>query len=661
MATQSNDGFADNWAYLKTELNWLDRMLMVALARYRQDKKGIDRVAQSQADRVSSHWWKGVVSLEGKVAYDEHRPGSAINNKKKKTNKATNSQPSQGYQKQLEHRIKVSQGNGVTLALPSLCDRLALSTFEKNLVLMGLAPEVNRRYARLYRYLQSQDEQPVTDLPTVELVLRLLCRNDQEWRRARSQLTPDSPLIRHNLLLLLYQPHQPFLNANIRLADELVDYLLSEKPDVNDLDQLLTATPHSSLTNEPAWPPSGILPVDFSNELSIDRPEPAALIEASGNANASSEEAIADTSDTSESSFTSASDSTGDGESEDTEEIIKAPTWDDLVIPTSLMRDLKHLGRRLKLHDTVAQEWALVSQSCGGIQPGILALFAGPSGTGKTLASRVVAHQIASPLYCVDLAGVMDIDYLQLIDELETTPQQTLLIQSAEHWLCRSSAMPPTRLTRFLAQRRKRGSLTIMSVQRVESITHHWHQYIDRTFEFSLPTPADRRKLWKRAFPHGLKLERKINWGALSQVPLSGGQIMAIAHDAMIRVAANDATTLTLDDLTEALRWHGVAPRRLQSVRRASTMARTRKATSKSTKSKSTKSKSTSTSKSSKSKQKSKSTPLAATKSNQNNTTTAAKSVKPAAKTKNPASVQPSTMPEPSVSTESSSTPSATS
>ena len=94
MAHQSNDGFTDNWAYLKTELSWLDRMLMMALSRYRQDKKEVDRIAQSKADKVSSHWWKGVISLDGKVAYDEHRPNSKTSTSKTKSTSKSSTQSS---------------------------------------------------------------------------------------------------------------------------------------------------------------------------------------------------------------------------------------------------------------------------------------------------------------------------------------------------------------------------------------------------------------------------------------------------------------------------------------------------------------------------------------------------------------------------------------
>ncbi|NJO75667.1 MAG: hypothetical protein HC833_19010 [Leptolyngbyaceae cyanobacterium RM1_406_9] len=129
MPTQA-ERFADNWAYLKTELQWLDRVLMLAVARQRQETKEVDRLSQSRADRVTSHWWKGIMSFKEDIAYDEHRP-QAPSQSSGKSN--------QGYQQQLETRIQLSREQGVLLGLPSLRDRLDLNLFEKNLVLLGLA------------------------------------------------------------------------------------------------------------------------------------------------------------------------------------------------------------------------------------------------------------------------------------------------------------------------------------------------------------------------------------------------------------------------------------------------------------------------------------------------------------------------------------------
>jgi len=226
MSSDQPEGFADNWAYLKTELNWLERVLMVAVARHRKEIKEVDRVSQSRADKVTSHWWKGIVALEGDIFYDEHRKPNQAN-------------PIKNYQQQLEARIQVSLQRGVVLALPALRDRLGLTVFEKNLLLMSLAPEVNRRYAQLYRYLKGDDSPIKTDLPTVDLALRLLCRNDTEWRIARSRLVTSSPLIQHQLVQLLPCPADTFLNQPIKLAEPLLDYLLADQPSPPDVDRFI--------------------------------------------------------------------------------------------------------------------------------------------------------------------------------------------------------------------------------------------------------------------------------------------------------------------------------------------------------------------------------------------------------------------------------------
>ncbi|HEY9645474.1 MAG TPA: AAA family ATPase [Chroococcidiopsis sp.] len=233
MSSEQPERFVNNWAYLKTELSWLERILMLAVARQRKDSKSTDRLTQNRADKATVHWWKDIVSLEGPVSYDEHRKPPVA---------------SHSYQQQLEARIQASRERGIGLALPLLCDRLQLSLFEKNLILMGLAPEVSRRYPRLYRFLEGDDIPQKTDLPTVDLALKLLCRNDAEWRDARQRLVPPtSPLLRHQLVQLVSSPADTLLNRIIKLSDPLINYLLAEDITPADLDALLYP---------PTYPPS---------------------------------------------------------------------------------------------------------------------------------------------------------------------------------------------------------------------------------------------------------------------------------------------------------------------------------------------------------------------------------------------------------------------
>ncbi|NJN86537.1 MAG: AAA family ATPase [Leptolyngbyaceae cyanobacterium SL_7_1] len=228
MSSDPSAGFTTNWAYVRTELNWLERLLLMAVARQRKESKEIDRVVQSRADKITSHWWKGVVSLEGIVASDDYRKPIAA--------------PTLTYHQQLETQIRQSRERGIFLALPALRDRLNLSLFEKNLIIMGLAPEVSRRYAQLYHYLQGEDLPMQSDLPTIDLALRLLCRTDTEWRAARLQLMASCSLLHHQLLRLTPSDTDSFLNQPIKLSDGLLSYLLNDQPTAESLERLLIPT-----------------------------------------------------------------------------------------------------------------------------------------------------------------------------------------------------------------------------------------------------------------------------------------------------------------------------------------------------------------------------------------------------------------------------------
>ncbi len=224
MQAERVEPFLDNWTYLKVELNWLERMLLTTVARQRKDIKDVERVAQTKADQATSYWWKGMVTLDGTASYDSPA-------EKRKSN-AEATKPS--YQQQLEVRIQASRQQGIELALPALCDRLQLSIFEKNFLLLGLAPEIHRRYGQLYGYLQAGKE--FCALPTVDLALRLFCRTDADWRVARSQLSESGALMQHQLVEFVDQD-QPLLQRAFRLPDQWVNYLL-EEPE-QPLEQLL--------------------------------------------------------------------------------------------------------------------------------------------------------------------------------------------------------------------------------------------------------------------------------------------------------------------------------------------------------------------------------------------------------------------------------------
>ena len=427
MQTDSGAPFANNWAYLKTELNWLDRLLVMAVARQRQDTKEVDRLSKSRADRVTSHWWKGIITLNQQAAYDDCPPKKSAAGKKP------------GYQEQLENRIRASQTQGIVLALPTLRDRLKLSLFEKNLILLTLAPEVNRRYGRLYNYLQKDEKGIQTDLPTVDLGLRLLCRNDLEWRQARAQLAESTALIRHNIIQCLSPIESTLLSSRLKLSDWFVNYLLAEQPDPAALVSVLAppvAPPSmsSGLICQPSIEVSGVeLKLPDSLQASVQR----LCQQVSGPPPGEKLPLAPDSSQSDPSSLSNPSS-------------LSSPDIDDVDRPS-----------------------------------GLIVLLVGQSGAGKTLAASVIAQRLNQPcLWTLDLSLIAP---SASADAIAATLQQTpslLLVKSAQVWFGRSALLDQVQLNQWLRHRRQISGITLLTVHHLQSIRPFWRHQLDAVLEF---------------------------------------------------------------------------------------------------------------------------------------------------------------------------------
>lgn len=205
--------FADNWSYLKAELAWLDRLLMRSLAKQRQINQEVDRVAKSNLDRATSHWWKGFIAI------DPSKGGSI----------APPNPPAPHALGRYGDRLAASHDRNIRLAIPELCDRLGLGHFERDLLILCLAPEISRRYDRLISLLNNDDTH--SKQPTVDLALRLFCRSDAEWRIARNALSSTAPLIKSKIIQLYIPTNstaRSLLSQAIVLTEKAANYLLSE-------------------------------------------------------------------------------------------------------------------------------------------------------------------------------------------------------------------------------------------------------------------------------------------------------------------------------------------------------------------------------------------------------------------------------------------------
>jgi AAA+ superfamily predicted ATPase len=117
--------------------------------------------------------------------------------------------------------------------LARLIQTFGLSDFDLDVIAIALAPELDRRYDRLYAYLQDDVR---CKHPSVDLALNLLCDSAADKLAKRSHFATDAPLIRHQLLHLFAENDraQPTLLAReLHLDDRVVRFLL-QQPGLDD-------------------------------------------------------------------------------------------------------------------------------------------------------------------------------------------------------------------------------------------------------------------------------------------------------------------------------------------------------------------------------------------------------------------------------------------
>jgi hypothetical protein len=170
--------------------------------------------------------------------------------------------------------------NRVPLRLPTLARRLALDEFEQQIVLLALAPELDRRYERLFGFL---NDDVTRRWPSVELSLRLFCSDLAERVVRRRALAPEAPLRELRVMHLVDEPGQspsPLLAQGIRLDQRIVAYLLEHDAPDAQLTGLLRRHPASSA--RPVVNRTSEARVSALHAYLACRPAPAPILSISG-------------------------------------------------------------------------------------------------------------------------------------------------------------------------------------------------------------------------------------------------------------------------------------------------------------------------------------------------------------------------------------------
>ncbi|NEB44944.1 ATP-binding protein, partial [Streptomyces sp. SID339] len=224
----------------------------------------------------------------------------------------------------------------------------------------------------------------------------------------------------------------------------------------------------------------------------------------------------------------------------------------DLVLPDEPLAMLGELTLRARHRDKVLGEWRL--RTGGGRGRGVIALFAGDSGTGKTLSAEVVAGELGLDLYVVDLSAVVDkyigeteknlerifveadrTDAVLLFDEADAVFGKRSEVKSShDRYANLESAYLLQRLEAF-------DGIAVLTTNLRANIDDAFTRRLDLVVDFPFPDVEQRLALWRTCLtgtPCADDLDEELA-ACAKEFELSGGAIRSAAVTAAYQAAGH--------------------------------------------------------------------------------------------------------------------------
>ncbi|MGW0502178.1 ATP-binding protein [Micromonospora sp. NPDC003241] len=238
--------------------------------------------------------------------------------------------------------------------------------------------------------------------------------------------------------------------------------------------------------------------------------------------------------------------------------------WADLVLPDQVHDQLRELALRVRYRDRVLGRWRM--RPGGGRGRGVLALFAGDSGTGKTMSAEVVAADLGLDLYVVDLSTVVDKYVGQTEKNLERIFTEAagvnglLLFDEADAIFGKRSEVKDARdryanlESAYLLQRMESfDGVAVLTTNLRANLDEAFTRRLDLIVDFAMPDVAQRRALWDRCLGTELPRDPDLDLDFCARsFELAGGSIRACVVTAAY-LAAQAGRPVRMADLVGAV------------------------------------------------------------------------------------------------------------
>jgi hypothetical protein len=238
---------------------------------------------------------------------------------------------------------------------------------------------------------------------------------------------------------------------------------------------------------------------------------------------------------------------------------------DELVLPPDRARQLEEIHRAMVSLTEVHYDWGTARPWNEG---GISVLFAGPPGTGKTMAAEVLARRLAMPMYRIDLSqvvdkyiGVTEKNLKRLFDAADVS-DVVLFFDEADALFGRRTEVRDAHdryanleISYLLERMERFKGLAILATNRRKDLDEAFLRRLRFIVEFPLPDVAEREEIWRRVLPSGVDASSLDLPFLARQFPLAGGHIRSVVFNACLQSAGGDGRrALTMEAVVVAVK-----------------------------------------------------------------------------------------------------------
>ena len=222
---------------------------------------------------------------------------------------------------------------------------------------------------------------------------------------------------------------------------------------------------------------------------------------------------------------------------------------DEMVLPGAQREQLNEIVRATRALTRVHYGWGTAR---AWNESGLSALFCGPPGTGKTMAAEAIAHELALPMYRIDLSQVVN-KYIgeteknlkRVFDAIEESDCVVFFDEADALFGKRTSVKDAhdrfanIEISYLLERMERLKGVAILATNRRKDLDEAFLRRLRYLVEFPLPGEVERERLWRYVFPPLVDVST-LDFAYLAQAfQLAGGHIRSIAFNACLQASAD--------------------------------------------------------------------------------------------------------------------------